>query len=139
MGEFVPLYRQVSQRIFRKIQQGVYKYGDKIPSEKELAAYYVVNRMTVRRAVSLLSEQGILKSMQGKGVLLSIPFIRHAFPKTACSSTDLFSGTRVYGRNFCFCRKWRQEKLLGICLTSREIPLYGCWGVVGWQKIWWSH
>lgn len=24
MGEFVPLYRQVSQRIFRKIQQGVY-------------------------------------------------------------------------------------------------------------------
>ena len=57
MGEFVPLYRQVAQRIFRKIQQGVYKYGDKIPSEKELAAYYGVNRMTVHRAVSLLSEQ----------------------------------------------------------------------------------
>lgn len=35
VGNFVPLYRQVSQRIFLKIQQGVYKYGDKIPSEKQ--------------------------------------------------------------------------------------------------------
>ena len=89
MGNFVPLYRQVSQRIFRKIQQGVYKYGDKIPSEKELVAHYGVNRMTVRRAIALLAEQGILKSVQGKGV-----FVIDTFYQARISPEGLlFDGT----------------------------------------------
>ena len=69
MGNFVPLYRQVSQRIFRKIQQGVYKYGDKIPSEKELVAHYGVNRMTVRRAIALFGGAGNFKERAGQGRL----------------------------------------------------------------------
>lgn len=89
VGNFVPLYRQVSQRIFRKIQQGVYKYGDKIPSEKELVAHYGVNRMTVRRAIALLAEQGILKSVQGKGV-----FVIDTFYQARISPEGLlFDGT----------------------------------------------
>ncbi|HCU32238.1 MAG TPA: hypothetical protein DF364_00105 [Ruminococcaceae bacterium] len=82
VGDFVPLYRQVSQRIFRKIQQGVYKYGDKIPSEKELSAHYGVNRMTVRRAIALLADQGILKSVQGKGVFVVDTFYQVHLPQT---------------------------------------------------------
>ncbi len=74
MSNFVPLYRQVSQRIFRKIEQGVYKFGDRIPSEKELADHYGVNRLTVRRAIGLLAERGVLKSRQGKGVFVTNTF-----------------------------------------------------------------
>lgn len=113
MGEFVPLYRQVSQRIFRKIQQGVYKYGDKIPSEKELAAYYGVNRMTVRRAVSLLSEQGILKSMQGKGVFVVDTFYQARIPKDGMQFDGSFFQDPRLRQEFLFLQKVAAGKTLG--------------------------
>lgn len=113
MGEFVPLYRQVSQRIFRKIQQGVYKYGDKIPSEKELAAYYGVNRMTVRRAVSLLSEQGLLKSMQGKGVFVVDTFYQARIPKDGMQFDGSFFRDPRLRQEFLFLQKVAAGKTLG--------------------------
>ena len=113
MGEFVPLYRQVAQRIFRKIQQGVYKYGDKIPSEKELAAYYGVKRMTVRRAVSLLSEQGILKSMQGKGVFVVDTFYQARIPKDGMQFDGSFFRDPRLRQEFLFLQKVAAGKTLG--------------------------
>lgn len=71
MSAFVPLYKQVAQRLFHRIQRGVYKYGDRIPSEKQLSDHYGVNRMTIRRAVGLLAEQGIVQAKQGKGVFVT--------------------------------------------------------------------
>ena len=76
MGDFVPLYQQVANRLYRKIRTGVYKYGDKLPSEKELAAHYEVNRMTIRRAIGILAEEGILKSIQGKGIYVTNLFFQ---------------------------------------------------------------
>ena len=110
MGNFVPLYLQVSQRIFRKIQQGVYKYGDKIPSEKELVAHYGVNRMTVRRAIALLAEQGILKSVQGKGVFVIDTFYQARISPEGLLFDGTFFRTLVCGRSCCFCRKYRLGK-----------------------------
>ncbi|MDD3193838.1 MAG: GntR family transcriptional regulator [Oscillospiraceae bacterium] len=90
MGNFVPLYQQIAQRLLRKIQQGVYKYGDKIPSEKELAAHYGVNRMTIRRAVALLAERGTLKSMQGKGIFVTDTFYEARLPEDGAMFSEVF-------------------------------------------------
>lgn len=52
-------------------------------------AHYGVNRMTVRRAIALLAEQGILKSVQGKGV-----FVIDTFYQARISPEGLlFDGT----------------------------------------------
>lgn len=100
MGEFVPLYRQVSQRIFRKIQQGVYKYGDKIPSEKELAAYYGVNRMRFAGQFPCC----ILFQSGGKGTAADLyhhihcaDFLRHGFT-IRCLRFRFHTGSRLLGR-----------------------------------------
>lgn len=96
MGDFVPLYQQVSQRIFRKIEQGVYKFGDRIPSEKELAAHYGVNRLTVRRAIGLLAERGVLKSQQGKGVFVTNTFYETRLsPNSALFDESFFKDPRL--------------------------------------------
>ncbi|MEE1274075.1 MAG: GntR family transcriptional regulator [Olegusella sp.] len=62
-----PLYQQVMEKIKRGIESGAYATGEKIPSEAELSEMYSVSRITVRRAVEELVEQGLLTKRQGKG------------------------------------------------------------------------
>lgn len=63
----VPLYLSVMDDIRRKIQDNVYPAGHPLPSEAELAKIYSISRITVRRAISELSEEKILRKIQGKG------------------------------------------------------------------------
>ena len=136
MGNFVPLYRQVSQRIFRKIQQGVYKYGDKIPSEKELVAHYGVNRMTVRRAIALLAEQGILKSVQGKGVFVIDTFYQARIsPEGLLFDGTFFQDPRLR-QELLFLQKIPARKAMSELFRVKSDSSCGCWAAVGWQKIW---
>ncbi len=47
--------------------------GMSIPSENELAERYGIHRLTVRNAVSVLIREGLLKSVQGKGIFVVGP------------------------------------------------------------------
>ncbi|HEX3026101.1 MAG TPA: GntR family transcriptional regulator [Clostridia bacterium] len=63
----VPLYRQLIDSIKHDITTGELKPGDQIPSEIELSEEYQVSRLTVRNAVSILAEEGLVEKVQGKG------------------------------------------------------------------------
>jgi GntR family transcriptional regulator len=58
-----PLYRIVSDRIIRDIQEQ--KHGDTLPPQEMLAEMYGVGRSTIREALRLLDEQGIIEVRQG--------------------------------------------------------------------------
>ncbi len=62
-----PLYEIIQNDIIQKIQDGVYKAGDRIPSEKELVAAYQVSRITASKALTELSLSGYITRVQGKG------------------------------------------------------------------------
>ena len=64
------LYVQLMNNIKEKIVKGEYRLGDKIMSEREMAAQYQINRLTVRRAIKKLIEEGCLRSCQGKGTFV---------------------------------------------------------------------
>ncbi|UUZ78702.1 GntR family transcriptional regulator [Paenibacillus sp. P26] len=66
----LPIHIQLKQMILQKIEDEEYKLGDKIPSEREMAQLYGVNRMTVKHAVNRLVEEGYLKRVQGKGTFV---------------------------------------------------------------------
>lgn len=68
-----PLYLQVAQRITEAVNLGELRYGDKIMSEAEMSQHYGVSRVTVRRAVDKLVENGVLSRRQGKGTYVSFP------------------------------------------------------------------
>lgn len=57
--------------IVRDIASGLYRPGEKIPSETDLGDIYDVSRITVRRAVKELVEQGKLTKRQGKGTFVN--------------------------------------------------------------------
>ncbi len=70
-GNGLPLYQQIQHRLAHQIQSGVYKKTEPLPSIQKIAAQMGVSQMTVRQAVKLLSEQGLIYSRQGKGTFIS--------------------------------------------------------------------
>lgn len=58
-------FENVSTRIKKLIIQGVFKPGDKLPSEIEMARQFKVGRQTVREALRLLELSGFLAVHQG--------------------------------------------------------------------------
>lgn len=72
-NSLVPLYRQVMDGLSADIENGTYPVGSRIPSEMELSEIYGVSRITVRRAVTELSSEGILTKKQGKGTFVNSP------------------------------------------------------------------
>lgn len=68
-----PLYRQLMARIRDDVSSGVYPAESQIPSEQEMCAHYGVSRVTVRRAISELTDEGILRKQQGKGTFVCTP------------------------------------------------------------------
>ena len=62
-----PLYVQLMEELETSIRNGVYKPGDKIMTEAEMAKEYGVSLITVRKAVGSLMEKGLVVRKQGKG------------------------------------------------------------------------
>lgn len=66
-----PLYDQLKQKIKDAIEQGIYKQGQKLHNETELCEIYGVSRITVRRAILELADEGFLERKQGKGTFVT--------------------------------------------------------------------
>ena len=63
----VPLYIQVASVLRRRIETKQWHPGAKIPTLMELEREFQVARVTVRQAVHILREEGLLRSQQGSG------------------------------------------------------------------------
>ena len=68
-----PLYVQLMEELETSIRNGVYKPGDKIMTEAEMAREYGVSLITVRQAVGSLMEKGLVVRKQGKGTFVTKP------------------------------------------------------------------
>ncbi|MGH1355042.1 MAG: phosphonate metabolism transcriptional regulator PhnF [Thalassovita sp.] len=65
-----PVWRAIATTLTDEIAEGHYRPGDKLPTEATLAARFGVNRHTVRRALSDLSDQGLTHARRGSGVFV---------------------------------------------------------------------
>ena len=66
----VPLYLQVATALSRRIEVGEWKPGQQISTLAELEAEYQVARVTVRQAVEVLQDEGLVRCLQGKGTFV---------------------------------------------------------------------
>jgi GntR family transcriptional regulator len=69
-GRFEPAYAQLATILRKQIAEGLYPPGEKIPSESAISKEYGVSPMTVRQAIGVLTEQGILERIQGSGTFV---------------------------------------------------------------------
>lgn len=68
---FRPLYRQIKLLIVQDMQAGVWKPGEMIPSEFELADRFGVSQGTVRKAIDDLAAENLLTRRQGRGTFVA--------------------------------------------------------------------
>lgn len=68
---FEPLYYQIRENIREKINSNEYPPNSMIPSEAELCEHYGVSRVTVRRAILDLVQEGLLNRGKGKGTFVT--------------------------------------------------------------------
>ncbi|MGE0119664.1 MAG: FadR/GntR family transcriptional regulator [Dongiaceae bacterium] len=64
------LYESVARQIADQIHAGVFKAGDRLPTERELAAVLGVSRPTVREAMIALELSGLVQVRTGAGVFV---------------------------------------------------------------------
>jgi GntR family transcriptional regulator len=84
----LPLYHRLRDQIALQIAQNVWKPGEAIPTEAELAAKYKMAIGTVRRAIQTLVDDGLVERSQGKGTFVRRPSF----------DTSLFRFLRLHGQ-----------------------------------------
>ena len=73
-SELVPAYRSVANTIGERILSGDWPIGSGLPSEMRLAQTLGVNRSTIREAIRVLEENGMLRRRPGgKRLFVSAP------------------------------------------------------------------
>lgn len=75
------LYYQLKHILLAQIDSGVYKDGDRLPSEYELTRQYKVSRHVVRQALKDLIAEGRITARQGTGYFVNNKRFRKALPK----------------------------------------------------------
>jgi GntR family transcriptional regulator len=66
-----PIYMQLAQRLRQQIIEGKILVGEALPSERDLCALMGASRVTVRKAIELLIEEGMLSRRQGSGTYVT--------------------------------------------------------------------
>ncbi|GLQ04858.1 GntR family transcriptional regulator [Sneathiella chinensis] len=94
----VSLYLKVANVIRSRIVKGIWKVGERLPNITRLCDEFKVGRITVRQALNLLSEEGLIQSTRGRGT-----FVTSVLPKDSPltdppdqqNADTLFEGLRV--------------------------------------------
>jgi GntR family transcriptional regulator len=87
----IALYYQLKHILLLQINEGVYKEGDRLPSESELSQQYEVSRHVVRQALKALIAEGRVIAYQGAGYFVNQKRIRKALPRLGSHTKSMAS------------------------------------------------
>jgi len=103
----IPFYIQIKEDILKKIEGGVYKEEQRIPSEEELLNYYDVSRPTIRQSIRELLNEGKLLIKKGKGTFVAKNIFESLYIYTVPSFYD-----ELIQKNIAFKDKIISSKII---------------------------
>jgi GntR family transcriptional regulator len=77
--DYRPKYIQLSELLRDRIEREELRSGDQIPTEDALSEKHRVSRGTVRQAIALLVNQGLIRREQGRGTFVNAPIAGPTF------------------------------------------------------------
>ncbi|MGH9287471.1 MAG: GntR family transcriptional regulator [Acidimicrobiales bacterium] len=122
-------YRAIADELRRRVVSGELGAGRLLPSESELSRAHAVSRVTVRRALELLRDEGLIDARQGFGWFVATDPVRQALGRLGTiedqlGELGLSSERRVVGFRFVSSPP-RVRQVLGVdtVLEVRRVNL----------------
>jgi DNA-binding LacI/PurR family transcriptional regulator len=147
----VPKHRQIYTSLWREIQSGRFRRGDRLPSEADLGRTFGASRITVGRAVRDLQAAGLVERRAGSGTFVTS---RHTAPALSfgllipdLGNTEIFepicqgmmasplardhallwgnlngSGLSKEDRTWQVCQQYIDRRVSGVFFAPLEIP-----------------
>lgn len=89
MNESAAKHERVKSHLQKEIEEGNYKAGEKLPSEKRLCEYFKASRVTIRHALQSLESDGFIYRKQGLGTFVRNKNIHGSLVKLTDFSEDM--------------------------------------------------
>ena len=86
------LYERVARQLKRMIDSGAYAHGSRLPSLDDLAKTHNVNRLTARKAVSMLRREGLVYAVPAQGTYVSAKSPERVAARAASSTSTAAAG-----------------------------------------------
>lgn len=104
-------YREIAGTIRERIETGEYGAGRVLPSESALSQAFGTSRVTVRKALDLLRDEGLVSSRQGAGWFVAVDPLRQSLGRLGTIEAQLAASARsserhVYGFAFTQAPTW---------------------------------
>jgi GntR family transcriptional regulator len=105
------LHRQLFLALREQIKRNVYREGDPIPAEDQLCQSFGVSRITVRRAVADLVDEGWVEKRIGRGT-----FVKRAGPQSPSGTASTFTES--------LAKRSKQTQVTVLEVSRRSPPLH---------------
>jgi GntR family transcriptional regulator len=112
----LPLYQQIYEQLRENILSGSLKPGDMIPPESELLRQYSVSTVTIRQALEMLAQEGLIFRERGRGTFVAQPTLEQGLIRIVSFTEDmrnrgLVAGTKVLSADLIPAPNYIVEKL----------------------------
>lgn len=98
-----PIWKAIANALRSDLAEGRYHLGDKLPTEAALADRFGVNRHTVRHGISVLVDEGLVRTRRGAGAFV------------AATPTDYPIGSRVrFHENLIAAGRRPEKRMLAL-------------------------
>lgn len=119
-GAGVAVWRQVAARLEDDIAAGRFEANDRLPTEAALARQFSVNRHTIRRAIAVLADQGLVRVEQGRGAFVEDVVVDYPLRHRTSFSTNLLEQGRDPRQQFIGTEEIRADQRLASGLQIRR-------------------
>jgi len=89
-----PKYQSIADDLRRRVAAGEFAAGRLLPSESELGGAYAASRVTVRRALEQLREEGLVDARQGFGWFVPAPAVDQSLGRLGTIEAQLAESGR---------------------------------------------
>lgn len=110
-----PIYRRIADELLKDIGSGRFPVGTKLPGEHELRGLYGVSRHTIREALRLLEEHGLISRAKGVGTVVVSSEVGQAYVQSLRSVDDILQ----YPADTAFVPSEETEELVDALLSRR--------------------
>ena len=127
-----PLYKKIYTDLKHKIDSHIYTDGQYLPAERILSAEYQVERLTLRKALKLLQEEGYIQTLPGAGSRVTAPTADlpdSSYMIAFVISGDMDRQAQLYHIEICnyleeYCKADGANVLFAKVCTNDDIPPY---------------